>query len=74
MQYGICNLGIVPMRLEPSDSSEMVSQLIYGEHFKVLEQRKSWARIRNAFDSYEGWIDPKQYMQISEDDYLLFHQ
>lgn len=69
MQYGICNLSIVPLRAEPSDMSELVSQVLYGEHFKVLEQRKKWSRIRIAFDKYEGWIDNKQYLEISEETY-----
>ncbi|MBQ4819501.1 C40 family peptidase [Aquimarina sp. MMG016] len=72
MQYGICNLSIVPLRAEPSDPSEMVTQVLYGEHFKVLEQRKKWSKIRLAFDSYEGWIDNKQYLEITEDDYKSF--
>ena len=71
MQYGICNLGIVPIRLEPSDTSEMVTQALYGDTFKVLEQRKKWSRIRFAFDSYEGWIDNKQYFEIEKDNYKL---
>ncbi|NER15750.1 C40 family peptidase [Spongiivirga citrea] len=69
MQYGICNLGVVPLRSEPRDASEQVSQVLYGELFKVLEQRKKWSRIRLAFDKYEGWIDNKQYVEIEEDQY-----
>ncbi|MBR9846435.1 MAG: C40 family peptidase [Algicola sp.] len=69
MQYGICNLSIVPLRVEPSDTCELVSQVLYGEIFKVLEQRKSWSRIRLAYDKYEGWIDNKQYIEITEDTY-----
>ena len=69
MQYGICNLSIVPLRLEPSDTSELVSQIIYGELFKVLEQRKNWSKIRLAFDGYEGWMDNKQYIEVNEDIY-----
>ncbi|HEX9826737.1 MAG TPA: C40 family peptidase [Flavobacteriaceae bacterium] len=67
MQYGICNLSIVPLRLEPTDKSELVSQVLYGEFFKVLEQRKSWSRIHLHFDNYEGWIDNKQFVEIPED-------
>lgn len=74
MDYGICNLSIVPLRAEASDASEMVSQVLYGEHFKVLETRKKWSRIRLALDSYEGWIDNKQYRKISEVDYAQFEQ
>ncbi|MGM5471265.1 C40 family peptidase [Flavobacteriaceae bacterium LMO-SS05] len=69
MQYGICNLSMVPLRLEPTDTCELVSQVLYGDYFKILEQRKSWSRIRLSFDKYEGWIDTKQYLEISHDDY-----
>jgi hypothetical protein len=71
MQYGICNLSIVPLRLEPSDTCELVSQVLYGDYFKVLEQRKSWSKIRLGFDNYEGWIDNKQYVEITEEQYLI---
>ncbi len=69
MQYGICNLSIVPLRNEPSDTSELVSQVLYGEIFKILEQRKNWNKIRLAFDSYEGWVDNKQCFEINEEHY-----
>lgn len=66
MQYGICHLSIVPVRSIADDTSEMVSQLLYGEHFKVLERRKKWSKIRNAFDHFEGWINNQQYTIIDE--------
>ncbi len=73
MQYGICNLSIIPLRFEPNDTSELVSQVLYGEHFKILEQRKKWSRIRLAFDNYEGWMDNKQYLEITEEIYKGFN-
>ncbi|MEZ4797824.1 MAG: C40 family peptidase [Flavobacteriaceae bacterium] len=69
MQYGICQLSIVPIRFEPSDKSELVSQVLYGEVFKVTEHRKKWSKIRLAFDKYEGWIDNKQFIFIEKEDY-----
>ncbi len=69
MIYGLCNLSIVPLRAVASDTSEMVSQVLYGETFKVLESRKNWSRIRLSFDKYEGWIDNKQFLIISEEDF-----
>lgn len=74
MDYGICNLSVVPLRLEPSDSSEMVSQILLGEHFKVLEIRKKWSKIRLSFDAYEGWVDNKQIQLITEDDYVVLEK
>ena len=66
MQYGICNISLVPLRIDPSDKTELVSQVLYGDFFKVLEQRKNWSKIRLAFDNYEGWIDNKQYLEINK--------
>ena len=74
MQYGICNLSIVPLRFDASDKSELVSQVLYGDFFKILEQRKSWSKIRLSFDGYEGWIDNKQYIEITEDQYKKLHK
>lgn len=69
MKYGICNLSIVPLRAEATDTSELVSQVLYGEVFKVLEERKKWSRIRLALDKYEGWIDNKQFVFITVEEY-----
>lgn len=69
MQYGICALSVVPLRYSPDDASEMVSQVLYGEHFKVLEQRKYWSRIRSALDNYEGWIYNNQITFIGHSEY-----
>ena len=69
MQYGICHLSIVPLRKESSDESELVSQILYGEHFKVLEQRKKWSLVRLDFDKYEGWIDNKQFQLITKEEF-----
>ncbi len=57
------------MRLEPTDTSEMVNQVIFGEEFEVVEQDKKWSKIKLSFDGYEGYIDNKQYKKISESTY-----
>jgi len=63
--FGICNLSVVPCRAEPSDKSEMVTQLLFGERFRILEKSTAWVKIKIAFDGYECWIDAKQYLPIS---------
>ena len=67
MLYGICNLSIVPLRLEASDASEMVSQILFGEEFKVLERELKWSKIELSYDGYIGYIDNKQYEEIDEE-------
>lgn len=69
MRYGICSIAIAPLRQESSNTSEMVSQVLYGETFKVLEVKKQWSKIRLTHDNYEGWIDHKQYIEIEDKEY-----
>jgi len=69
MKYGISELAIVPIRAEASDSAEMVNQILFGEHFKVLDQRIKWSKIRLAHDKYEGWICNKQWTEIDKETY-----
>ena len=54
------------MRLKPDDTSEMVSQLLFGETFEVLKKKRKWLKIRCSIDAYEGWIDRKQAIEIAD--------
>ncbi|ENA1802246.1 C40 family peptidase [Flavobacterium psychrophilum] len=65
--FGICNLANIPLRIEPSDRSELVSQVLFGEHFRILEKTQKWSKIRLNFDDYEGWVDNKQFTTITEE-------
>lgn len=65
-QFGVCNLALVPLRTDPSDKSEMSSQLLFGEVFSILEVGEKWTRVLTSYDDYEGWIDNKQYIGISD--------
>ena len=46
---------VAPVRAEPSDDAEQVTQALRGEPLAVEEQRDDWARIRTFYD-YPGWI------------------
>jgi len=70
MQYGICPLSVIPIRSNAENAGELLSQLLYGEHFKILEQRKFWSRIRVAFDGFEGWVNNQQIALIEEEDFM----
>lgn len=73
--YGICNQSVIPVRTEPSDKSEMASQLLFGEHFRILKRSTNdkWLFIENAYDKYTGWIDFKQFKSISKDYYNILN-
>jgi gamma-D-glutamyl-L-lysine dipeptidyl-peptidase len=69
MKYGICPLSIVPLYAEASDQSELVTQVLYGETLEVLESVSKWSHIRLDFDGYEGWIDNKQFVDVSGEEH-----
>jgi len=47
----------------------MVTQLLFGEMFHVVDKDKSWLKIITVFDSYEGWIDEKQCCYLEQDEF-----
>ena len=46
---------------KPSEVSEVTSQVIYGEKFKILSKNKNWIKIKTSFDNYVGYIKTKYY-------------
>jgi cell wall-associated NlpC family hydrolase len=46
---------LTPVRAEPEDGAEQVTQALPGEPLAVEASRAGWARIRTAYD-YPGWI------------------
>lgn len=50
-----CSLDAVPVRAEPRDDAEQVTQALRGEPLFVDERREGWARIRTAYE-YPGWV------------------
>lgn len=71
MVYGICNLPIAPVRADIGNKSEMVTQLLFGEAFEVLDKKGEYLYIKIAYDNYEGWIDHRQQVEIKERDFNL---
>ncbi|RZK60619.1 MAG: hydrolase, partial [Pedobacter sp.] len=68
--YHVCRLAVAPIRKEPSDRSEIVSQLLFGDRVEVLEKTEKWCLIKTQHDNYEGWMDYKQLQKISD---LQYH-
>ncbi len=69
MNYGICLLSVIPCRKEPSSTSEMVSQLLFGETYSINEDKDDWLKIITSFDNYPCWINTKQHNSLSEKEF-----
>jgi cell wall-associated NlpC family hydrolase len=57
MEAFICENVFVPLRTGPSHKSEMLSQVLFGETYKIIDQAGKWIKIETQFDNYHGWID-----------------
>lgn len=50
---------VTPVRMEPSEGSEQLTQLLFGEACQVLERLPRWTKISSTVDGQEGWVDFK---------------
>lgn len=65
--YGVCHMSSVPIRARPSNRGQMVSQLLFGETFEVLEEEERWVKIQCTWDKSKGWINNQQFQEITEE-------
>ncbi len=72
MSGSICIYSFIPVRREPSEASELVTQILFGETFVVTEQNNKWAKIQMDYDEYSGWIDSKLVFSVASTEYKLW--
>lgn len=64
MQDVLCCVPCSPMRAEASHRSEMVTQLLFGEHAVILEKgADQWIKICCIYDNYEGWCQQSHFIK-----------
>ncbi len=56
---------------KPSSNSEVTSQIIYGEKFKILSKTKNWIKIKTSFDNYVGYINNFKYTKNFNPNYKV---
>lgn len=66
MKNGICLMATAAMRLHPNHRSEMVSQVLFGELFFVLDRSGDWLHVEMENDHYRGWIALQQVELIDD--------
>ncbi len=69
MTHGCCHLSIVPVRAIDNNRAEMVTQLLFGDVFEITDRVSDWVKVKIAFDDYEGWIDAKQYIPVTPEQF-----
>ena len=56
----------------PNVSSEVTSQILYGQKFKIISKNKDWIKIKVLFDNYTGYIKNKDYIKNHKPTHKIF--
>ena len=57
---------------KPNAFSEVTSQILYGEKFKIISKNKNWIKIKVSFDNYTGYIKNKDYTKDHQPTHKIF--
>ena len=58
-EYVVNHCTVTPVRQEPSEGSEQLTQLLFGEMCEVLDRLPRWTKVRSSVDGQVGWVDFK---------------
>ncbi len=67
--YGVCRLSLVSIRQSPEEQAPVITQLLFGDHYEVLNatDQKGWIYIRIHFDGTLGWLSADQHHGITQE-------
>ena len=75
MKYAICPFSVVPIRASSLDTSEICSQLLFGELAEVIEKkRKDWLKIRCQNDNTIGWVHSDQLHPVTAEEFHTYRE
>ena len=73
MKYGICPFSVIPLRVSAVDTSEICTQLLFGELAEVLEKKgKAWLKVRCQHDNSIGWVHTNQLHPITANEFEAY--
>ena len=63
-KYFTNNFTVTNLHKKPSPKSEIVTQMIYGDSFKIIKKSKKWLKIRIKEDGYNGYIKNRNFTKF----------
>ena len=63
MKNNFYNKSLGNIHSKPFVNSEVTSQILYGEKFKILLMIKNWVKIKTSFDRYIGYIKNDDFIR-----------
>ena len=71
MKNNFLNKSVANIYFKPSPNSEVVSQILYGEKFKILLRRKKYIKIKTHYDNYIGYIKKGKFLENFKPSYKI---
>ena len=68
MPFYIVMIAIAPMRAEPDQRSEQVTQARLGEIVEFIEEEDGWLKVKLETDGYVGYISPDMVVGFEKED------
>tara|TARA_B100000963_G_scaffold361296_1_gene395981 strand:- start:219 stop:971 length:753 start_codon:yes stop_codon:yes gene_type:complete len=72
MGNNFLNIALSNIYTKPNTKSEVSSQILYGEKFKILSEKKGWLKIKTYFDNYIGYIKKQKYKNQFKPQFKVF--
>ena len=63
MKNNYFNSPVANIYSKPSLNSEISSQILYGEKFRILSKKNNWIKIKTYYDNYIGYIKIGKFYQ-----------
>lgn len=57
---------------KPSVKSEVTSQILYGEKFKILNRKSGWVKILTVYDNYYGYIQLTKFINKFQPSHKIY--
>ncbi len=64
---------IINLYKKSSLNSEVVTQMIYGDSFKIINKKNRWFRIKILEDNYKGFIKEKKFFKFIKPSHKVFN-
>ncbi len=72
MKNNFLNSPLTNINSKASSNSEILSQILYGEKFRILKKKKKWVKIKTYYDNYIGYIKKDKFYQNFKPDRKIF--
>ena len=66
------NYPIINVLERKNFKSKVVTQLLYGETFKIINKKGKWLKIKNDLDNYKGYIQVKKFLPKEKNTHKIY--